>query len=284
MTTKSNRTSALSCAAGLTMLVSALLCTLPASRVEARAPMFRPAGLHAGALQAAPAAPWVWTEQKVTANNGMPHDAFGQAIAISGTTALIGAVDVNDWEGAIYVFSQNGRRLERRAGVHGRRWRSGRSGHVRHRDHDRRHDGRDRRAWRYRQRTRESGRGIRLHRIGRRVVAGRQARRRRRRGEQLLRADRRDRRVRTSSSAHTAPASTDTRCKARRTYSPTSVERGRSRTSSSPTMASEANSSAARSRCPARAHWSARHTPRSTARRRAARSTSTTDRPATGRR
>ena len=53
-----------------------------------------------------PAQPAAWTEQKVTASNGEPHDAFGQAIAIRGTTALIGAVDVNDWEGAIYVFTQ----------------------------------------------------------------------------------------------------------------------------------------------------------------------------------
>jgi hypothetical protein len=50
--------------------------------------------------------PLDWTEQKVTADNGAPHDAFGQSIAIRGTTALIGAVDVNDWEGAIYVFTQ----------------------------------------------------------------------------------------------------------------------------------------------------------------------------------
>ena len=47
-----------------------------------------------------------WTEQKVTASNGQPHDAFGQSIAIRSTTALIGAVDVNDWEGAIYVFTE----------------------------------------------------------------------------------------------------------------------------------------------------------------------------------
>src|ERR1700742_411148 len=50
--------------------------------------------------------PAAWTEQKVTASNGVAHDAFGQSIAIRGTTALIGAVDVNDWEGAIYVFTQ----------------------------------------------------------------------------------------------------------------------------------------------------------------------------------
>jgi len=55
-----------------------------------------------------PSSPLAWTEQKVTASNGQPHDAFGQSIAIRGTTTLIGAVDVNDWEGAIYVFTQTG--------------------------------------------------------------------------------------------------------------------------------------------------------------------------------
>jgi hypothetical protein len=55
---------------------------------------------------AAPTSPLVWTEQKVIASNGQPHDAFGQSIALRGTTALIGAVDVNNWEGAIYVFTQ----------------------------------------------------------------------------------------------------------------------------------------------------------------------------------
>jgi hypothetical protein len=57
-------------------------------------------------LAAAPLSPLAWTEQKVTADNGQPHDAFGQSIAIRDTTALVGAVDVNNWEGAIYVFTQ----------------------------------------------------------------------------------------------------------------------------------------------------------------------------------
>ena len=82
-----------------------LLPALAASQAEARTPVFRPAGVARTA--AAPASPLVWTEQKVTASNGTALNAFGQAIAISGTTALIGAVDVNDWEGAIYVFSQD---------------------------------------------------------------------------------------------------------------------------------------------------------------------------------
>ena len=62
----------------------------------------------ANAAAPTPLSPFDWTEQKVTADNGQPHDAFGQAIAIRGTTALIGAVDVDNWEGAIYVFTQTG--------------------------------------------------------------------------------------------------------------------------------------------------------------------------------
>ncbi|MET0230335.1 MAG: hypothetical protein ABW186_05325 [Rhodanobacteraceae bacterium] len=65
------------------------------------------AALFSASVPAAvPLSPLAWPEQKVIASNGQPHDAFGQAIAIRGTTALIGAVDVNDWEGAIYVFTQ----------------------------------------------------------------------------------------------------------------------------------------------------------------------------------
>ena len=64
--------------------------------------------MAASAATPLPSSPLAWTEQKVTASNGQPHDAFGQSIALRGTTALIGAVDVNDWEGAIYVFTQTG--------------------------------------------------------------------------------------------------------------------------------------------------------------------------------
>lgn len=91
----------------LKVLAPALLSTLVAANADARSPIL-PAIVPATIVRA-PASPWgAWPEQKVTASNGMPHDAFGQAIAIRGTTALIGAVDVNQWEGAIYVFSQSG--------------------------------------------------------------------------------------------------------------------------------------------------------------------------------
>jgi FG-GAP repeat protein len=103
MKTMTNR--ALPNASCLATLIPALLCAIVAARAEASTPVFR-AVAPASVVRAAPASPWIWTEQKVTASNGMPHDAFGQAIAIRGTTALIGAVDVNNWEGAIYVFTQ----------------------------------------------------------------------------------------------------------------------------------------------------------------------------------
>lgn len=90
----------------LAILASALACASIGGRAEAQPRVFRPAS--SARATAAPASPFAWAEQKVTASNGMPHDAFGQAIAIRGTTALIGAVDVNDWEGAIYVFTQTG--------------------------------------------------------------------------------------------------------------------------------------------------------------------------------
>ena len=74
------------------------LCPIACAALAATAP--------AHASSAMRALPEIWTEQKVAASNGQPHDAFGQSIALRGTTALIGAVDVNDWEGAIYVFTQ----------------------------------------------------------------------------------------------------------------------------------------------------------------------------------
>jgi hypothetical protein len=82
------------------LALSALASAFAIAPACARTPVFRPASLHA------PTLPLDWAEQKAIASNGAPHDAFGQSIALSGTTALIGAVDVNDWEGAIYVFTQ----------------------------------------------------------------------------------------------------------------------------------------------------------------------------------
>lgn len=85
--------------AAIALSLSVLLAAAIDPRAEA-------APLPALVPAASPLSPLAWIEQKVTASNGQPHDAFGQSIAIRGTTALIGAVDVNNWEGAIYVFTQ----------------------------------------------------------------------------------------------------------------------------------------------------------------------------------
>ena len=79
--------------------LGAIACAFAIAPAHARTPILP--------LPAAnPAQPFAWPEEKVVASNGTDHNAFGQSIALRGTTALIGAVDVNDWEGAIYVFTQ----------------------------------------------------------------------------------------------------------------------------------------------------------------------------------
>ena len=56
--------------------------------------------------------PLVWLEQKVTASDGIPGDAFGFSVAVSGTTAIAGAayatVNGNYGQGAAYVFTESG--------------------------------------------------------------------------------------------------------------------------------------------------------------------------------
>ena len=54
-----------------------------------------------------------WSQQQeLTANDGATGDYFGQAVALSGTTALVGApyrtVGLNTHQGAGYVFTSNG--------------------------------------------------------------------------------------------------------------------------------------------------------------------------------
>jgi FG-GAP repeat protein len=88
-----------SCLSAAALLACVLSGTIP--RAVAAAPLFAPVR-----AAAPPSSPPVWPEQKVIANNGQALDAFGQSIALRDTTALIGAVDVNSWEGAIYVFTQ----------------------------------------------------------------------------------------------------------------------------------------------------------------------------------
>ncbi|MGO9021946.1 MAG: hypothetical protein ACLQVJ_26710 [Syntrophobacteraceae bacterium] len=48
-----------------------------------------------------------WSQQKLTASDGMAGDFFGNSAALSsdGATALIGATGVNTYQGAAYVFA-----------------------------------------------------------------------------------------------------------------------------------------------------------------------------------
>ena len=54
--------------------------------------------------------PLVWVEQEVTASDGAASDAFGQAVALNGATALVGApnhqVGSNVHQGAAYVYTE----------------------------------------------------------------------------------------------------------------------------------------------------------------------------------
>jgi FG-GAP repeat protein len=45
---------------------------------------------------------------KLTASDGMPGDAFGNSVGISGTTIAVGAFFVNNFSGRVYVFTGNG--------------------------------------------------------------------------------------------------------------------------------------------------------------------------------
>jgi formylglycine-generating enzyme required for sulfatase activity len=50
-----------------------------------------------------------WTQQaKLLAADGISHDAFGQSVAISGNTALVGAVSDDNAAGSAYVYVRNG--------------------------------------------------------------------------------------------------------------------------------------------------------------------------------
>jgi hypothetical protein len=50
-----------------------------------------------------------WSQQaELTATNGTAGDAFGVSVALSGTTALVGADSTNTFTGAAYVFASSG--------------------------------------------------------------------------------------------------------------------------------------------------------------------------------
>lgn len=51
----------------------------------------------------------IWTlQQKLLASDGQAHDFFGYSVAISGDTVLIGAIGVDSFLGAVYVFTRSG--------------------------------------------------------------------------------------------------------------------------------------------------------------------------------
>jgi hypothetical protein len=50
-----------------------------------------------------------WTQQaKLTASDGAPGDEFGISVALSGTTAIVGAYGGKSFTGAAYVFTNSG--------------------------------------------------------------------------------------------------------------------------------------------------------------------------------
>ena len=50
-----------------------------------------------------------WTEtQKLIASDGIAEDRFGWSVSLDGDTAIIGAVSVDSWRGAAYVFTRTG--------------------------------------------------------------------------------------------------------------------------------------------------------------------------------
>lgn len=57
-----------------------------------------------GSALAGTSNPVVWLGQEVTASDGY----FGSSVALSGTTALIGAPTYNNMQGAVYAFSESG--------------------------------------------------------------------------------------------------------------------------------------------------------------------------------
>jgi len=97
-------------------LVFVLLLGMPAGTHTApadRSASAMPVGLHQ-AIQVAMAQPFSasYVEQKVTALDGAGGDLFGNSVALSGDTALVGADDANiganAQQGAVYVFTRNG--------------------------------------------------------------------------------------------------------------------------------------------------------------------------------
>jgi hypothetical protein len=93
-------------------LAFSFACLITASLSPARAADFdaRTSGADSAPVPQIGTTPWI--EQKVTASDGAAGDILGSSVAISGNSALIGAMwaDVNghDTQGAVYVFNKSG--------------------------------------------------------------------------------------------------------------------------------------------------------------------------------
>src|SRR5262245_17460684 len=52
--------------------------------------------------------PLTWTQQTLTASDGSAGDRLGTAVALNGSTALVGAYEDNSRAGSAYVFVKGG--------------------------------------------------------------------------------------------------------------------------------------------------------------------------------
>ena len=93
-------------------LVSTLVLLLPACLVVLATPASARAPVASDAFPL-PWAPLAWTEeQQITADDGATNAEFGVAVALHGTTAMVGAqqatIGANEDQGAVYVFDHAG--------------------------------------------------------------------------------------------------------------------------------------------------------------------------------
>jgi hypothetical protein len=64
---------------------------------------------HTGAAYVFTRSGSTWTQQaKLTASGGIAGDEFGYSVALSGSTAVVGAINNNAGTGAAYVFTRSG--------------------------------------------------------------------------------------------------------------------------------------------------------------------------------
>src|SRR5262245_56699625 len=108
---------------GLEPIASALVSTLAllllvclvvlSTTASAGAPPRQAFEADASGVLPLPMDPLDWSEeQQITADDGAPNAEFGVAVALHGTTAMVGAqqatIDANEDQGAVYVFDQSG--------------------------------------------------------------------------------------------------------------------------------------------------------------------------------